>query len=617
VRSGVGSRGGLALVALSLLVACLVPAAGGSTGSGSVEVVVEVRAGSAPGRVVRAAGGEVDATYRRLASALVSQSELAELEADPAVLDVRAPLRPVPDAVSEGVAAVNAPAWFAASYQGAGVRVAVIDSTFKDATFPVVGNLGCKAPGSSSHGAAVGEIVKEMAPATTVVGYCIENEVDLGNAAALAQQDGARVIVESLSWLNGGPGTAAGAAQDTPQGIAELAHDRGVLWVNSAGNFAQRHWSGGFSDADGDGWTEFAAGDEGNSVTVPGGRTLCGYLKWNDWPTSGQNYNFFLYRQSTTPTSDQVSTGAANPSVTPLAHSTNQQAGDERPTEQLCWTNSSNAAENVFLAIQRVAANRQPRFDLFITAFDLQYQQLAGSLAEPATSPLVLGVGAACWQGNALESYSSRGPTIDGRVKPDLVGPDSVSSPFNEFGGYSECGYSGFRGTSAAAPHVAGAAALVLSRNPGWTPDQVGAYLEQQATNMGPAGADNDSGAGMLHLPDFPPPPPPPQPPPPKLRVLVFQTVPGRSRAGAAFRARAIISVAGDLLTQGRVQCSARVAAAKLRPRSARFRKGFAECLWSVPRGAAGRLLSGSLQVTYKGGTARRTFRQRVRAARA
>ena len=54
-----------------------------------------------------------------------------------------------------------------------------------------------------------------------------------------------------------------------------------------------------------------------------------------------------------------------------------------------------------------------------------------------------------------IEPFSSRGPTPDGRVKPDIVGVDAVHSTV----------YQGlFKGTSQAAPHVAGLAALVIQR---------------------------------------------------------------------------------------------------------------------------------------------------------
>ena len=65
--------------------------------------------------------------------------------------------------------------------------------------------------------------------------------------------------------------------------------------------------------------------------------------------------------------------------------------------------------------------------ELFTFSPPLQYQTPAGSLLEPATSPATLAVGALCWQSKQPEAFSSQGPTIDGRMKPDIAGHDSVS----------------------------------------------------------------------------------------------------------------------------------------------------------------------------------------------
>jgi hypothetical protein len=107
-------------------------------------------------------------------------------------------------------------------------------------------------------------------------------------------------------------------------------------------------------------------------------------------------------------------------------------------------------------------------------------------------------VGAGCWQGSDLERYSSQGPTIDGRVKPDLIGPDSVSS--FTFGPFSGCGVSGFAGTSAATPHVAAAAALVKQMSPAFGPAELQAYLEENAVDLGAPGKDSAFGSGQLLL---------------------------------------------------------------------------------------------------------------------
>jgi hypothetical protein len=115
-------------------------------------------------------------------------------------------------------------------------------------------------------------------------------------------------------------------------------------------------------------------------------------------------------------------------------------------------------------------------------------------------------VGAVNWRDNQLEPFSSRGPTADGRIKPDLVGPDGVSNAV-----YAP---QGFYGTSAAAPHIAGAAALVWGAYPQATAQEIRDFLINHAVDLDPSGADNDTGAGLLVLSD-PPPPPTPVPPTP------------------------------------------------------------------------------------------------------
>ena len=106
-----------------------------------------------------------------------------------------------------------------------------------------------------------------------------------------------------------------------------------------------------------------------------------------------------------------------------------------------------------------------------------------------------------------LENFSSLGPTIDGRTKPDLVAPDSVST--DTYGaatsGSGGCGTSGFAGTSASSPQVAGAAADLLQRHPTYTTGQLAASLEGTSFAYGQNGTSNavlndDSGAGPLRL---------------------------------------------------------------------------------------------------------------------
>lgn len=82
-----------------------------------------------------------------------------------------------------------------------------------------------------------------------------------------------------------------------------------------------------------------------------------------------------------------------------------------------------------------------------------------GTIGSPADDPLALAVGAT-GEGDFLAYFSARGPTLDGVVKPDVVAPGYYvrSSVPGE-------GYEWFAGTSMAAPHAAGVAALLWSAN--------------------------------------------------------------------------------------------------------------------------------------------------------
>ncbi len=105
--------------------------------------------------------------------------------------------------------------------------------------------------------------------------------------------------------------------------------------------------------------------------------------------------------------------------------------------------------------------------------------------------------------------YSNFHPTVDiaapgGDVSVDRNGdnfadgvlstkPDDAASPTN-FENFSF-----YQGTSMAAPHVAGVAALVLSVDMGLTPAQVTSILRSSATDLGPAGQDSEFGAGLVN----------------------------------------------------------------------------------------------------------------------
>ncbi len=110
---------------------------------------------------------------------------------------------------------------------------------------------------------------------------------------------------------------------------------------------------------------------------------------------------------------------------------------------------------------------------------------------------------------DVCESFSSRGPTEwdnstyndypynpgSGLIKPDLTAPGTSIKSCSHENNYS---YITSGGTSAAAPFVAGAIALLLSQNPTLTPEQIDYILENTARDLGSPGKDNAYGAGRI-----------------------------------------------------------------------------------------------------------------------
>ncbi len=120
------------------------------------------------------------------------------------------------------------------------------------------------------------------------------------------------------------------------------------------------------------------------------------------------------------------------------------------------------------------------------------------TIGSPAAAANAVTVGAMADTGEkgfSLASFSSRGPTADGRIKPDIAAP-GVNIMAAKAGTTNQ--YVSYSGTSMATPFVSGTVALMLAANQGLTPAQVKSLLMSTALDWGPAGTDIDYGAGRL-----------------------------------------------------------------------------------------------------------------------
>jgi subtilisin family serine protease len=462
-----------------------------------VRVVVEAIDPARARAAVLRLGGRVERSFGSLVQALVPPSGVPELSRLAAVGRVRAPYQRVPATVDgEGVAASGAPEWHSRGFAGEGVKVAIIDAGFAGYTDrQASGDLPQELVTADfcdgdlleeRHGTAVAEVVHEMAPEAELYLLCVGTEVDLAAAEAFAEAQGVQIVSHSLAWFGPERGDGTGFIG----GIVARARAAGILWVNAAGNYGSTHWSGTFTSTDGDLWHEWGQGDEVNSILLPAGRVICGFLRWDEWPVGISDFDLLLHVQSL----NQM-----------LAVSTGYQTGTQPAIEGGCVFNDSGIDQMVGWAIYGWAVSTTPPLDFFgMVGPPLEHQVAAGSIADPASSPAALAVGALCWHTNALEPYSSQGPTIDGRTKPEIAGHDSFTTA--TYGASGTCGEDGFPGTSASAPQVAGAAALVRGRYPTYGPGAIQAYLEEHAIDLGVPGRDDQFGAGQLSLADREPP---------------------------------------------------------------------------------------------------------------
>ena len=107
------------------------------------------------------------------------------------------------------------------------------------------------------------------------------------------------------------------------------------------------------------------------------------------------------------------------------------------------------------------------------------------SISDPGNAELVITVGATHRERPheyGVSFFSSRGPTGDGRNKPDVVAPgERIDGPLPNLG------YGRLDGTSMAAPHVSGVAAMLMARNPEMIgdPRRVKAVIVKSATDLG------------------------------------------------------------------------------------------------------------------------------------
>jgi Subtilase family/Abnormal spindle-like microcephaly-assoc'd, ASPM-SPD-2-Hydin len=367
----------------------------------------------------------------------------------------------------------------------------------------------CAFAGAGAEGTAMLEIIHDLAPGAQLAFANADTDLAFTQAVNFLASTN-DVVVDDLGFFGDAYDGTSSVSSNTANALNNGAN-RIRTYVTSVGNSADEHYLGTYTDSGVDGTSVSGMSNGGhlhlfqqssdttdvlglgpqpyNIISIPAGGEAVIFLTWDDpFGGSSNNYDLYLVRQST---------GAV------VARSTDAQTGRQDPVEAIDYVNSTGSADQFRMVVQNVgdraavkslnlysftpecastgprpvAPPRHERQSFNTATRSVTAQSDAGG--SPAS---VISVGAICsasaaaaavFAGSAapdescldrnnqtIEFFSSRGPTIDGRLKPDISAIDGVT--VTAAGRFANP----FFGTSAAAPHVAGMAALVLQAAP-------------------------------------------------------------------------------------------------------------------------------------------------------
>lgn len=497
---------------------------------GSIEVDITATVTPALLQRIRDDGGVIESQFPKYDAvrAWMPLTKLEDLSSLPEVRFIRPADYPIVDKMntSEGDITHRANLARATGATGLGITVGVIsDSAEQIATLQASGDLPANVtvlPGQggsgTSEGSAMMEIIYDLAPNSPLLFATAGNSFAqfATNIQGLAAA-GARVIVDDISFL-ADPMFQDGVLSQAVNSVVAS----GVVYVSSAGNSGSKlkgtsgTWEGDFNGvAVGSGPLagltvhDFGGGVLSDTVTQESSLTTHRIsIQWADPATAAAN-DYDLYMLTPDGSAVQLS-------------STNVQNGSQVPFEQVFYTGS---ALNYRMAVVKKAGSADRYFNLqayrarlatTTTGATYGHAATANGIGVAAVGVSTSGCPSCVPFANAtpkpvLESFSSDGPrrifydangtpitpgnfsSTGGLVlqKPDLSAADGVATA-------TTGGFNPFFGTSAAAPHVAAIAALILSKNPFLTPAQVRSLLNGSVLDIEGVGTDINAGTGIV-----------------------------------------------------------------------------------------------------------------------
>jgi len=373
------------------------------------------------------------------------------------------------------------------------------------------------------EGRAMMQLIHDVAPGADLAFHTAAfNETDFAQGILALADAGADIIVDDIFYPTEPMFQDGVIAQ-----AIDTVVDQGVSYFSAAGNDARESYESAFNGSNlfeplvGGEFHDFDSGagvDVFQSLTIPDNSGFGISFQWDSpfFSVSGgagslNDLDIFLFDQSGTNI---------------LASSVNQNVGNDA-VEFFSFFNDGSLGTDTFnLAISKVEGLDPGlmKYILFGESTLNEYDTASGTVFGHPNARGAEAVGAAFYQDTPefgvdpalLEPFSSAGPTPilfdtagnrlanpEIRLKPEIIAADGTNTtffppPFLDPRDPEGDGFPNFFGTSAAAPHAAAVAALMLDAAPDMSPSEIYRILETTALDMESPGFDFDSGFGLI-----------------------------------------------------------------------------------------------------------------------
>jgi hypothetical protein len=499
----------------------------------TAKVAVDVHGTVSPAllQAIKSAGGDVTYASTRW-NAVRASIPLSTIDSIAARSDVtrisKAPL------VRTGVGSLTSQGYIAhrakqvveqSPYKGGGVNVGVLSDSALPAEVAALkasGDLPANSyvlasqdgpSNGTNEGTAMMEIVYDMAPGSTpIFATAFTSEASFADNIIALQQAGCKVIADDVTYSD------EGAFQDTivAQAVNTVVAN-GSTYFSSAGNSGSLHnanseaYEGDFKDGGpatgilaGAGEVHDFGGQLFNRVAgAPSGVVL---LQWSDpYPGACNDYDLYV-------------TNSSGTVLKAFSASTQDCSAGSIPDEEAVYGNPA-VGDRIYVVLFAGSARALhvggwgSTLQIATTGNSWGHNAGKNTISMAATYWGSAHKGAVPFTGmaNPVEPFSSDGPRKifyqpDGTpitpgnylfatnggttlLKPDLTAADGVFT--------KTPGFLPFFGTSAASPHAAGIAALVVSARPGYTPAQVKTSMVKSALDNMSVGCDINGGCGV------------------------------------------------------------------------------------------------------------------------